>query len=416
MRKFIHGLKHLTKKSLFFRIIVRGLVYIVKSIQYTAYFLKNKTHSKLVVFEAYMGRSYACSPKALYEAMLKDKAYDSFEFIWAFQNPEDYQFLKENRNTRLVKYSSGEYFKAYSRAKYWISNSRIPLQIRRREDQAYIQTWHGTPLKKLGFDIETEGGNAMNSLRELRKKNNLDAGRYSCMLSPSAFCTEKFTSAFNLEKLHSKNIIVEKGYPRNDDLFRYDENDRKKVKAALGLSESKKVILYAPTWRDNQHETGLGYTYSPGLDFMRLQRELGSDYIILFRAHYFIANDFDFEAYRGFVIDVSKYDDINDLYIISDLLITDYSSVFFDYANLKRPILFYMYDLDFYKNKLHDFYIELDGLPGDILQTEQELIYAVKKSDRGFCVDDKYTAFNRKFNYLDGPDTSAKVLKEIIGG
>lgn len=108
------------------------------------------------------------------------------------------------------------------------------------------------------------------------------------------------------------------------------------------------MILYAPTFRDNQHTSGIGYTYNLGINFDELA-VLADNYIILFRTHYFITNLFDFNKYKGFVYDVSNYDDINELYLISDILITDYSSVFFDFANLKKPIIFYMYDLDEYK-------------------------------------------------------------------
>ena len=137
-------------------------------------------------------------------------------------------------------------------------------------------------------------------------------------------------------------------------------------------------MLYAPTFRDNQHD-GSGYTYDTHLDFDRLREEFGDEYVILFRAHYFVANQFDFSRYEGFVYDVSALDDITPLYLISDLLITDYSSVFFDYANLKRPVLFYMYDLEQYANDIRGFYFSLDELPGPILKTEDELVDAIRR-------------------------------------
>ncbi len=414
LNRILVKLKRLTKRSPAIRLVVRRLIYIFKSMFYLPFYLFCKTRPDTVLFEAYMGRSYACSPKALYEAMLDDEDFRSYEFIWAFCNCDNYLFLTKNRNTRIVKYKSLNYYITYAKSKYWISNSRIPEHIRRRRDQVYLQTWHGTPLKRLGYDLEIEGGNAINTIKEIRIKNDRDARRYTYLLSPSSFCTEKLTSSFNLKDLHSDDIIIEAGYPRNDFLFTYSEQDCIRIKKALGIPENKKVILYAPTWRDNQHEAGLGYTYTPGVDFENLRRQLVDEYVILFRAHYFVSNSFDFEAYRGFVLDVSRYDDINELYIISDLLITDYSSVFFDYANLKKPIIFYMYDLDDYKNQLRDFYIELDSLPGEIIQTEDELINAVRKSDIYTCYDERYQAFNSRFNHLDGPNTSKKVLKEVF--
>ena len=147
----------------------------------------------------------------------------------------------------------------------------------------------------------------------------------------------------------------------------------------------------------------------------KLKKELGKDYVILFRAHYFIANSFDFNKYKDFVYNVSDYDDINDLYIISDLLITDYSSVFFDYAILKRPILFYMYDYKNYKTKLRDFYLDLKELPGPIIEKQEDLIKNIKQIDKVFNKYKKYyQTFNKKFNPYEDGKSSIRVAKEII--
>jgi CDP-glycerol glycerophosphotransferase len=187
------------------------------------------------------------------------------------------------------------------------------------------------------------------------------------------------------------------------------------LKKDLSIDSSKKIILYAPTWRDNQHISGQGYTYDLNIDFGKLREEFGDEYIILFRAHYFISNNIDLSEYEGFVYDVSKYDDINELYVISDILITDYSSVFFDYANLKRPIMFYMYDFDEYKNNMRDFYIDIDELPGPIAKTQNELIEAIKnvetyQKDYG----EKYKAFYDKYDYLDDGNASQRLLDICI--
>ena len=133
-----------------------------------------------------------------------------------------------------------------------------------------------------------------------------------------------------------------------------------------------------------------------------------------FRAHYFISGRIDFSKYAGFVYDVSNVEDVNELYVISDILITDYSSVFFDYANLKRPIIFYMYDYEEYKNELRDFYIDVNELPGRIVRDENELADAIEGSLNDFNVDNKYLQFNNKFNYLDGSDSSRRALEKII--
>jgi CDP-glycerol glycerophosphotransferase len=418
-KKFIKPIKKIctdiSKKNTFFRNLFRGFLNLKRWIMYKKN-MKLPVDNNLVILESYMGRSYACSPRAMYEEMIANPNYKNFRFVWVFKEPgSKTNLLLDNNRTTIVKYGTKEYYKAYATAKYWISNSRIPEHIEKKESQVYIQTWHGTPLKKLGFDIKVEGGNALNTIKDIRNKYETDALRYDYMLSPSSFCTEKFTSAFDLKRLNKENIIVEKGYPRNDFLFKYTNEDVEKIKKSIRIKTNKKIILYAPTWRDDQHTSGVGYTYQLGIDFDKLNEIFGKDYIILFRTHYFVSNSFDFDKYKGFIYDVSQYDDISELYIISDILITDYSSVFFDYANLKRPIIFYMYDLDRYQNKLRDFYFDLSELPGPIVKTEDILIEELNNIDSYFSrYNAKYVEFNNKFNYLDDEKSSERVCEEVI--
>ena len=210
----------------------------------------------------------------------------------------------------------------------------------------------------------------------------------------------------------NEKIIIETGYPRNDILINYKPERINEIKYKYGIDPDKKIILYAPTFRDNRHD-GSGYVYDTHLDFDKLRYELGQDYIILFRAHYFVANQFNFEKYNGFVYDMSRLDDINELYLISDLLITDYSSVFFDYANLERPILFYMYDLEEYANEIRGFYFDLNILPGPIVKDEDNLILEIKRLEN-WEKDEKYNSFNKRFNYLDDGRASRRVSEYII--
>ena len=369
-----------------------------------------KTDDKLVYFQTFSGRGYSDSPKAMYEYMKKAPEYKDFRFVWSFREPEKYSFLKDSR-TEIVRFRSRADNKALRRAKYWITNYRMLDHQHPRKDQVYVQCWHGTPLKRLGYDL-TSSDNSMNSIREIRSKYRTDARKFSYILSPSPFCTEKFATAWNLVRTRQTDKIIEEGYPRNDRLINTSDGERAAIRSSLNVDD-KKVILYAPTWRDNQHTSGEGYTYKTEVDFDRLRDELGDDYVILFRAHYLVANSFDFDRYRGFVRDVSSYSDINDLYIAADILVTDYSSVFFDYANLKKPEIFYMYDLEEYANELRGFYISLDELPGPIVRDEEALIEAVRSCD-SWTPDDKYEAFCAKFNPKDDGHASERVLRRII--
>lgn len=373
------------------------------------YYNKYKINEKMILFEAYGGRKYGCSPKAMYEYIVNDDNFKDYTFIWSFEKPSNYEMKS---NTIVVKSKSSEYYKYLSMSKYWIVNSLIDPSIRKKKEQIYVQCWHGTPLKKLRYDIEIDG-KTMNSKDEIRKRNDLDTKKIDYFISPSSYCSEKFTSAFNLKNLNKENILIEQGYPRNDYLINYHKSDIKKIKDYLCIPENKKVILYAPTFRDNQHTSGLGYTYKLNVDFDELKTKIEDEYIILFRTHYFVANKFDFNKYKDFIYDVSNYDDINDLYIISDLLITDYSSVFFDFANLKKPMIFYMYDLYEYKNNLRDFYVDLNELPGPIVENMEDLIFEIKNNNYK-KYEKKYEKFNKKFNYLDDGLATKRVVDIIF--
>lgn len=414
MKKIKIVLMNIAKKNLIFRKLFRGSLYIYRYIRYKFRGIGQKVDEHMILFSTFNGKSYADTPKAIYKYMKENDEYKEYKFIWVFKEPDKYKYLEKNENTKVIKQGTKEHEQYLSKAKYWFCNHRVLDHQHPKKNQIYVQCWHGTPLKKLGFDLN-KTDNALNTLKELQYKYKTDARKFKYMLSPSKFATEKFISAFDLKNLGKEDCIIEEGYPRNDFLLNYNQEDVGEIKEKLGISEiNKKIILYAPTWRDNQHEAGVGYTYKTEVDFEKLQKELGQDYIILFRAHYFVANKFDFDKYKGFIYNVSDVDDINELYIIADMLITDYSSVFFDYANLKRPIIYYMYDFDAYKNDMRGFYIDLKELPGKIVKTEKELIEEIKNITNNFKYDDKYKRFNETYNYLDDGNASKRVLRRII--
>ena len=411
IKKIVHKI---SKKSVVIRNILRKTIYILKKIEYKVTTLGIKVDNKTIIFCSFGGKSYSCSPKAIYEFMINEQKYKDYKFIWAFKEIKKYEELEQNINTHLVKINSKEYRKYLAKSKYWIFNYKIPDYLYPKKNQIFIQCWHGTPLKRLGCDL-IHFDNVLNTMKGMKKRYKIEASKFTYFLSPSKFASEKFISAWNLKEIGKENIIVEKGYPRNDFLFNYTEEDVKNIKKKLGIEQdTRKIILYAPTYRSNQHEAGVGYTYKEEVDFESLKEKFGDKYIILFRAHYFIANAFDFEKYKNFVYDVSKIDDINELYIIADLLITDYSSVFFDYANLKRPMIFYMYDLEHYRDKSNGFYIDLSELPGAITETQQELENEIQNIDKNFKYDEKYKRFNEKYNYLDDGHAADRVVEECI--
>lgn len=415
MRKLIKKMSgwilDLTKSCPPLRDFIRECVYFVRGIRYKIRGMGITVDEKVVVFQAFKGQKYACSPKAIYEEMLADERFRDYTFVWLFNNPGDFLFLKENPNTKIMKYGSKNCEKLLSKAKFWIFNFRAPEWWLPKKNQVYVQCWHGTPLKRLGFDLDSSD-NAMNSTKEIRKKYISDTKRLKYFLSPCAFSSEKFISAWNMKAYGKEDSIIELGYPRNDFLSNYSQDDISRIRKNLGIDHiDKKIILYAPTWRDNQHKFGVGYVYESPVDFDFLRSRLEEEYIILFRAHYLVANSFDFDKYKGFVYDVSMTDDINELYVISDLLITDYSSVFFDYAILNRPMIFYMYDLEDYRDNLRGFYLDLSELPGPIVMDDAGLVDAI---DGGFKEEDSVKSRLKRFNDKFNANNDGKAARRVV--
>lgn len=410
--KLISKLKKVAMEIGPLRILMRSIFYGLQKIRFKIRGRGIAVNFKTIIFSAYGGKSYVCSPKAVYEYMLQDDRFLDYQFVWIFDHPDRYMDLTKNRNTKLVRKGSEECERFLHAAKYWIFNFRAVDHWIPSAEQQYIQCWHGTPLKRLGYDI-TVSDNAMNSVKEIRSKYRTDAQRFTHLLSSCDFVTEKFSSAWNLEEFGNNDTILEIGYPRNDFLRRYTDRDVQRIKENLRLEQcKKKTILYAPTWRDNQHDADAGYVYDNPVDFDYLKRKLQDEYIILFRAHYLVADNFNFEDYEGFIYDVSKYDDINELYIVSDYLVTDYSSVFFDYAILKRPMFFYMYDMEEYRDEMRGFYLDVQSLPGSIVKTEKELAEAILSTKSEESCED-IDAFNEQYNKMNDGKASAR-LADII--
>lgn len=366
---------------------------------------------KTFLFVAYHGRGYLCNPKAIHEYMSQCEAYHDYQFIWALKKDH----YVDIPNAKVIRYNSLQFFYYLARSKYWIFNCKMPAYLMKKKDQIYLQTWHGTPLKKLAHDINI--GPSATFYRsqvtkdQMTKSYDIDRQRYDYFLSPSAFATEKFISSFQL----NLNQILEVGYPRNDFLTNITEEKIRQLKQKYNLPQDKKIILYAPTWRDNSYNSK-GYTYEIQVDFKYWKSKLYPNYAVLFKPHYLITNQYEYPDLNNFLYFMKEDTDINELYVISDVLITDYSSVFFDFAILRRPILFYMYDLEEYKENIRGFYLDVPtDLPGEVITEEDELIHRLENLEIYFHqYIDKLKNFNQVYNsYQDGM-CSKKVVEAVI--
>lgn len=359
----------------------------------------------VIVFESNVGRNYSGNPKAVFEEMIRrglDKKYRCY-YILEDTNTELPGDIRKIKRTRL------QYFYIMAIAKVWVSDSRFPRYIVKRKGVHYIQTWHGTPLKKLALDMDEVFMSGETTIENYKKLFYENAGTWDYLISQNHFSTDIFRRAFGFEK-----TMLEIGYPRNDTLINNNKEEYiLSLKHRLGLPLDKKVILYAPTWRDNEFYGNGQYKFSPRLDFNMARKELKKDYVMIVKYHYLIMDNIDWSGYEDFIYAFDSSYDISDLYLVSDSLITDYSSVMFDYSLLKRPMFFYAYDLENYKNHLRGFYFDfISEVPGPISLTTENLIKDIL--DYNVCeYEEKYSNFIKKYNHVDDGKSSGKVVDLI---
>lgn len=382
-----------------------------KPIQYWRFldklvFQKMRIREDWVFVESFFGKSYSDSPKYLYE-YLYDKYGDQYRFIWCL-----------NRRTREVKgrpsicrRHSLRYVYYTARAKYFICNTRQPAWFKKRKETVFVETWHGTPLKKLAFDLED-----IHAVSQDHKKLFYSQSKeWDYLVSANRFSTDVFERAF----CFPREKIIETGYPRNDILYsEHAGRIAEEVKRELGIPKGKRVILYAPTWRDNQFYEKAKYKFTLVLDLERMRREFGNDSVLLLRTHYYIADRLELSGLDDFVYNGSGYGDVSRLYLVSDICITDYSSVFFDFANLKRPLLFFAYDLEDYKEEIRGMYLDMEKeLPGPVVQTNDELIDALRHLDEVTeQYRERYERFYDKFCRIDDGNAAERVVQAVFGG
>lgn len=315
-----------------------------------------KTDDKLVIFLSLMGTKFNDSPRAIYDYMLTHDEYKDYKLIWAFEKPDRFPDIP------FVKLDSPKFFITAMKAGYWISNTQFERGLTyKKKKTKYMYTMHGTAIKLSGNDCPG------------RKDFDFRTVDYLCVQSD--FDKYVFKRAFKAPE----NCFLESGRPCNDPLWHVADDDKEKLKKKLGIPLDKKVILYAPTWRESTNG-GKSYDIKPPIDLNIWEEELSDEYVVLFRAHHITTRVMDVQ-FNSFLRDYSDYPEINDLYIVSDMLITDYSSVMVDYAILERPILCFAYDYDDYL-KERGTYFELDDeLPNKSCRTQDQLLKEIKSID-----------------------------------
>ncbi|MGP4024076.1 bifunctional glycosyltransferase/CDP-glycerol:glycerophosphate glycerophosphotransferase [Actinomadura sp. 3N407] len=355
-----------------------------------------------VLYDSYTGKQYSDSPRALHEELVRRGA--DVEHLWVVRDGQ----VEPPETARPVRMWGAEWYEAMARSRYIITNAHLPEWFARRDGQVVVQTWHGTPLKRIGFDIEDVQFANMRYLEKVAK----EVPNWSYLISPNAFSTPILRRAFRYE-----GEIIETGYPRNDVLASPDRDMlAERVRERLGLPPGKRAVLYAPTWRDDNYYGPGKYRLDLRLDLERAAEVLGEDYVLLIRRHPNVVDTVP-EVAGGFVRDVSGYPDIADLFLAADVLMTDYSSLMFDYANTGRPMLFFTYDLEHYRDELRGFYFDFEHeAPGPLLRTSDEVIEALRSIDEvADAYAEPYARFTERFCELDDGKAASRVADRMLG-
>jgi len=353
--------------------------------------------NKIIIF-SYYGSQYGCNPKYI-TAYLLDHAEEQFDLVWAFNEPDKHLLPKQIRKVKMMSFN---YFYELCTAKVIITNYRTTKFFHKRKKQYYIQTWHSSlRLKKIEKDaIEDLTEEYLNMAQK-------DSLKCDLLLSGCRKSTEIFNQSFWYD-----GEIFEHGTPRNDLLLQPGKPKRAQFMEKINLSPKKKVILYAPTFRKHNHRSFYN------LDFKKIvnavERKFGGSWVFMVKLHPHLKGQ-STKLLPGHVHDVTRYDDIQELLFIADLLITDYSSLMFDFSITKRPCLLYVPDLTRYTNGERGLYFDLEELPFINAYSNGQLINEIKNFDKQSYEQNLNEFFTKIVSYESGQARKKLVerIKEI---
>lgn len=337
-----------------------------RNARYARFYKSIPLKDKTVLYESFWGRGMVCGPYALFQHMINHPEYANFQHIWVLDNPREYtdlfQRFQSSPNVRFVKYMSRQYLRELCQSKYLINNAAFPSFYTKREGQVYIHTWHGIPLKKLGFDLQDGVKQTHNAIRNFLQVDYL--------ISANPFLTEIYKYTYKLDGLF-RGTIIEEGYPRLDSLVRYDKDTllRQLERCGVRIKRDKKIIVYAPTWREiDKDPAEVLKRYRSIKETIELEIP---EYQVLIKAHQYVYKLIKESSKVDYIIPSTI--DANEVLPIADILIGDYSSIYFDYLYFQRPILFYIPDLQEYL-EYRGLYFSLDNLPGPYTEKLEDII------------------------------------------
>ncbi|PXV91489.1 CDP-glycerol:poly(glycerophosphate) glycerophosphotransferase [Lachnotalea glycerini] len=355
------------------------------------------THFKIVpdkiVFSNFNGGGYGDNPKFIAQEIIDSKL--SYKLIW---------ISGEDTNTfpleiTPVKPNSTAFVYHMATAGFWVDNTRKLYYFKKRKEQYYIQTWHGGPgLKKVEKDCESVLSEAYKAYAKI------DSGQIDLFLSCCKWCSDLYHSSF-----WYNGPLLEKGIPKNDLYFKDSAPIRKKVFDSYHLDSDKKLIMYAPTYRDNR-KTNM-YNLDCDRVLMALEKRFGGSFAILIRLHPNVAEQAHIFTYTDRILNASKYKNMQELLVASDMIITDYSGCAFDYPILKKPGFLYAEDYEEMK-RTKDYYFSLEELPFSLSLDNDELVQHIEDFDYKKYLEE-CERYVENIQYFDDGNASKAVVDVI---
>lgn len=375
-------------------------------------FYKLPIEDKKIFYSAYNNYIMAGNPYAIFKNIIEDERFKDYEHIWAYKDEESlknrtFQKYRDSKNVKYVNINSKDYLKALATSKYLFNNSALPTYFKKRKEQIYTQTWHGTPLKSIGpkFDNQYKLSSVQNAQRNFIMCDNL--------LMPNKFTADTIMESYYLPK-SCESKILDIGYPRIDLVQNTNKDEiRKLLETKIKKSlTNKKVVLYAPTFRS---EKGI-----PIDDHSKLIEELEEvisketkDCEVFFKIH---VNSAKALKKNKNISSRLIFDEIetNELLSCVDILITDYSSIFFDFLVTKKPIIFFCYDFEEYAS-LRGILFKKEEFPGAVVKEISELRDSIIDiTNNNYNYSKNQDNFLNKFSYADKGNSSKLAIEQIF--
>ncbi|MFI6331776.1 CDP-glycerol glycerophosphotransferase family protein [Micromonospora chersina] len=351
----------------------------------------------LAVYAAYWYRGYACNPAAIYAAARR--LAPQVRGVWIVRR-DRVDVLPPG--VEYVVAGTRDYYRVLARARWLVNNVNFPDFVRKRPGSVHVQTHHGTPVKVMGLDQQRYPVGAV-GMDFTKLLDRVDRWDYS--VSANSFSTQMWERAYPADY-----TTLEVGYPRNDRLALATAEDCRKARADLGIGPDEYVVLYAPTHREHLP------AWRPPFDPDRMRDVLGPSGRLLMRSHYFHDRERQLRgASDGAVLDVSTYDRVEDLYLVADVLVTDYSSAMFDYAVLDRPIVVYAPDWDAYRVARGVYFDLLAEPPGAVAVDFPGLLDVFRGGAvRGAEAEQARKRFRKRFCGLDDGHAAERVVRRVF--